>query len=97
MEHLSIDCSTGTSTRVSLSPTEQAERVALASAAQAALQARAQLQTQVAALAQSAVGVALQDLTAAQIKAVVGCLLLKGGAIDPATLQVRPLASWMPT
>ena len=44
--------------------------------------------------AQSAVGVALGNLTAAQQRALLACLLYRFGAID-ANLVVLPLAQWL--
>jgi hypothetical protein len=50
---------------------------------------------QILTMAQSAVGVRLQDLTNAQIKALMAALLFQAGGIAPATVTVRPLAEWM--
>ncbi len=44
--------------------------------------------------AQSAVGVNIVDLTAAQIKALVACLLYDAGALN-ASGVVQPLAGWL--
>lgn len=44
--------------------------------------------------AASAVGVLVRDLTAAQVKALLIVLMMKNGAIDPATLRIRPLGEW---
>jgi hypothetical protein len=45
-------------------------------------------------LAQSAVGELLVDLTAAQIKALLACLLWKAGGVED-TMQVAPLGDWL--
>ena len=50
--------------------------------------------SQIRTLAQSAVGVRLQDLTATQVKALLAVLLYKNGAINPADLTIRPLKDW---
>ena len=49
--------------------------------------------TRVLTLAQSAVGVQLDQLTAAQVRAMISLLLYKQGAIDK-NGAVRPLAEW---
>lgn len=56
---------------------------------------RSQARGKVVQLAQSAVGVAIQDLTAAQIKALVACLLYSAGAINEQGI-VQPLEMWLP-
>lgn len=53
------------------------------------------LRSQVVTIAQTAVGVALQDLTQAQIKALFAIVLYKLGALDPSTLKVLPLSRWV--
>lgn len=45
--------------------------------------------------ANSAVGVKLVDLTAAQIKALMACLLYAAGGVDIKTMAVRPLSEWL--
>lgn len=45
-------------------------------------------------LAQSAVGVVIDQLTAAQRNALIACLLWKAGAIDK-DMKIRPLAQWL--
>jgi XkdW protein len=60
--------------------------------AQAASDASA-LRTQVVNVAQSAVGVLLTNLTAAQVRALLAVLLWKGGALDKDG-KVRPLNEW---
>jgi len=61
-------------------------------AAQAASEAQA-LRTQVVSVAQSAVGVVITSLTAAQVRALLAVLLWKNGALDTDG-KVRPLAEW---
>lgn len=51
--------------------------------------------TKVIGMTQSAVGVTLDALTAAQVRALLACVLYKAGAIDPATLAIEPLAEWL--
>ncbi len=68
-------------------------------AAQAQLQAQAQadalaLRLKVMGIAQGAVGVAVDQLTLAQTRALVALLLWKEGALTPAG-AVRPLAEWV--
>jgi hypothetical protein len=50
---------------------------------------------QLTALLNSTVGVSLQSLTNAQRLALVAGLLYKAGAIDRATLTIRPLNTWL--
>lgn len=45
--------------------------------------------------AQSAVGVQLTALTAAQVRALMACMLYAAGGVDAATLTVKPLSEWM--
>jgi len=45
--------------------------------------------------AQSAVGVALVDLTAAQQKALLAALLFKAGGVDLSDATVKPLNQWV--
>lgn len=45
--------------------------------------------------AQSAVGVKLTDLTAAQIKALMACMLYAAGGVDLKTMTVKPLSEWV--
>jgi hypothetical protein len=47
------------------------------------------------ATAQGAVGVALKDLTSAQIKSLMAILLYKARGVDPVTLAVKPLSAWV--
>lgn len=44
--------------------------------------------------AQGTVGIALDQLTLAQLRALVGCLLYKEGALT-ADVKIRPLAQWV--
>ncbi len=55
--------------------------------------ANAELRDTVKTIAQSAVGVALNDLTTQQLKVLVGVLLWQAGAIDP-ELEIKPLEEW---
>ena len=45
--------------------------------------------------AQSAAGVTLANLTQAQIKALLACLLYAAGGVDVKTMQVKPLGEWL--
>ena len=45
--------------------------------------------------AQTAVGVTLANLTQAQIKALLACMLYAAGGVDAATLTVKPLNEWV--
>lgn len=54
-----------------------------------------QFRSRIVTIAQSAVGIRLQDLTAAQIKSLMACLLYAAGGIDPETMTVRPLGEWL--
>jgi hypothetical protein len=63
-----------------------------AAAAQEA-QAEAALRTRVRALAQSAVGVQIDQLSAPQVRALIAILLYKQGAIDK-NGATRPLVDW---
>jgi hypothetical protein len=47
------------------------------------------------ATAQSTVGVKFTDLTAAQIKALMACLLYAAGGVDVKNMTVKPLSEWM--
>jgi hypothetical protein len=62
--------------------------------AQAQADAAAQaLRTQVVTVAQSAVGVVITSLTAAQVRALLAVLLWRAGALTDAG-AIRPLAQW---
>lgn len=63
-------------------------------ARQTALAAAATKRAQIVALAQSSVGVRVDLLTNAQIRALFGIILWEAGALD-ATLNVRPLVDWV--
>lgn len=52
------------------------------------------LRAAIVSVAQSAVGVTINDLTAAQVKALLAVLLAKNGAINPDTLAINPLNQW---
>lgn len=70
---------------------------AIAAAKAAAQQAETDavaLKQAVQNLAQSAVGVVIDQLTAAQRNALIACLLWKAGAIDK-DMKIRPLAQWL--
>jgi hypothetical protein len=54
------------------------------------------LRTQVVNVAQSAVGVVITNLTAAQVRALLAVLLWKNGALTDAG-AVRPLGQWADT
>lgn len=72
----------------------EAEAPTLIAAVQQA-QADAQaLRQQILNLAQSAVGVSLNALTANQRNALVACLLWKAGGVAP-DMTVRPLGQWL--
>lgn len=80
-------------------PQPDAAALTTAEAAYDAAQATAQsdaaaLRSQVITLAQSAVGVTLANLTAAQVRALVAILLRKEGALS-ADGTIRPLAQWV--
>lgn len=49
----------------------------------------------IVSMAQTAVGVTLANLTQAQIKALMACLLYSMGGVDVKTMQVRPLSEWV--
>lgn len=70
-----------------------AEQQVLA-AKEAERQAAAQLRQKVLATAQSAVGVALDQLTTAQRNALIALLLYDAGALDNDG-KVRPLGKWV--
>lgn len=83
--------------RLEPQPTEEQIDAAIAAsiaAEQQATEEAATLKQAIVTLAQSAVGVALNDLTAAQRNALIAILLWRAGAIDK-TLKVRPLAQWV--
>lgn len=70
-----------------LTADEQAHVDALAQAATA--------RSTILATAQTAVGVQLTALTAAQVRALLACMLYASGGVDPATLTVKPLSEWV--
>lgn len=55
---------------------------------------QAGVRTRVRSLAGSAVGVQVQDLTAAQVRALMTCLLYGKGAIDDQG-KIKPLGEWV--
>jgi hypothetical protein len=74
--------------------TELAAAIVAYDAAQAQRDTEAAaLRQQIITLAQSAVGVRIDNLTAAQVRALVAILLWKGGALDKDG-NVRPLGQW---
>ena len=78
-------------------PTPQEITAALAAretARQAAIADAAALRAQIVTIAQSAVGVRVDLLTAVQVRALMACVLWKQGALDKLG-QVRPLADWL--
>lgn len=86
---------------VELTPEEvaarEADEAAAAAAAAAALTAAAEaatLRQQLVNLAQSAVGVLLSDLSAAQRNSLVAALLWKAGGVTQ-DMKVKPLADWL--
>ena len=77
-------------------PTQGETDVAVAAIAQADQQARqdaAQLRQQLLNLAQSAVGVRVDALTAVQVRALFALILRQEGALNN-DLTIRPLADW---
>lgn len=78
-------------------PTEEQLTAAIAAfdAAAATAQTEANaLRTRVVNLAQSAVGVQIDALTAGQVRALVTILLWKAGAVDK-TGAIKPLNTWV--
>lgn len=80
-------------------PQPTPEQVTAAIVAYDAAQATAQteanaLRTRVVNLAQTAVGVQIDALTAGQVRALVAILLWKAGAIDSAG-AIKPLGQWV--
>lgn len=77
-----------------VAPNVKRARVVETAEEQATRLAAEDLRSRVIALAQSAVGVPLADLTAAQVKALLAVLLWSHGAVDN-ELKVRPLSEWV--
>lgn len=78
-------------------PTQQESDAAVLALQQAAQQAQAdaaQLRQQVVTIAQSAVGVRVDLLTAPQVRALFAAVLWQEGALKP-DLTIRPLADWI--
>lgn len=96
-----VNCATGETTFVPLTPDEQTaydaqQAAALITAvvdAQAATD-RTTTRNAVLTAAGSAVGIGIGSLTAAQVRGLVACLLFKAGAIDKAGV-VQPLNAWL--
>lgn len=73
----------------------KAQRDAVEAAALSAGQVeRTALRQQLVTLAQSAVGVALDQLTAAQRNALIACLLFRAGGVTN-DMKVKPLSEWL--
>jgi hypothetical protein len=78
-------------------PTPAEIQAALAARQAAAQQAQSDalaLRQRIVALAQSAVGVSIDALTAGQRNALIACMLYKAGGIDKDGV-VRPLGQWL--
>lgn len=95
-----IDLATGAASFQPLTPAEVADQTARSAEAVARKAAEDQaaadnttVKNTVVSLAQSAAGVLLTDLTAAQTRALLAVLLWKAGAIKPDG-TVRPLGEW---
>lgn len=71
-----------------------AETAAYASTREAERTARTALRAQVVSVAGSAVGVRIDQLTAAQVRGLVALLLFESGALN-SDGTVRPLAQWV--
>lgn len=75
--------------------TEIATAISAYDARQAQRQAdAAALRQKVLTLAGSAVGIAVDQLTAAQVRALIACLLFEAGALDKSGI-VQPLGTWL--
>lgn len=68
--------------------------VAQEAARQQAEKDAAALRTRVLTVAQTAVGTPIDQLTAAQVRALVACLLYRVGALDKSGV-VQPLGGWL--
>lgn len=79
---------------VTLTVEQEAAIQAAADAVVATIQAEVTARTALRDLAQSTVGVALNDLTTPQLKAVLGILVRRAGGLAN-DLTIRPLADWM--
>jgi hypothetical protein len=78
-------------------PTPAQIAAAIAARQAAAQQAQSDalaLRQRIVTLAQSAVGVSIDALTAGQRNALIACMLYKAGGIDAAGV-VKPLSSWL--
>jgi hypothetical protein len=89
-----VNVTTGEKTTRPLSQAELDQQQADATAYAAQQSTAAAFRSQIVAIAQSAVGITLANLTQAQIKSLFAVVLYKASAVDPATLQVRPLNDW---
>lgn len=72
----------------------EADAPALIAAAQQAQSDALALRQRIVTLAQSAVGVSIDALTAGQRNALIACMLYKAGGIDKDGI-VRPLGQWL--
>ncbi len=100
MSAIIIDGATGTTTTRALTPEELAQRTldqqreAVRQATEdAETVAQSQVRQAVLTLAQSAVGVRFDQLTAAQVRVLFAIVLRQAGALN-ADGTVRPLAGW---
>jgi len=89
-----IDCGTGEQTTVELTQEEIDRREAAAEVSAAAEVARQEFRQRIVDIAQSAVGIALNDLTAVQIKALIAVMLYRMGGVSE-DMEVKPLNEWV--
>lgn len=92
---VTVDVAGGTISSRLLTADEVAQREANTAIVHAQEAARVAFHEQIVTLAQSAVGVRLQDLTQAHNEALVAVLLYKAGGVDSTTLQILPLDRWV--
>ena len=92
-EVLEVDCTTGMQTRRAFTRLEEDDLVRRVADDKAITAAAAAARDAVKAIAQSAVGVAVNDLTTQQLKSMVAVLLWKAGAVD-SDLTIKPLGEW---
>lgn len=93
-----INLSTGQITQVALTPGEVAQRDAERAASEAANAQNdtdaATLRNKVVPIIQSAVGVSIDNLTAAQRNGLIVALLWNAGALNPDG-TIKPLGQWI--
>jgi len=89
-----IDCETREQTAVELTQAEIEWRETLAELAAETEVARQAFRQQIVDIAQSAVGIALNDLTAVQIKALIAVMLYRMGGVS-GDMEVKPLNEWV--